>query len=505
MELFPLLVPAGSDTEVQFNDGNLFGADSTFTFNDTTKIVDMDGLTITGTTAIGLDMSGGTFATAIQKWPAGTIQTVGDLSVNVNTINRMKLDDTGLTINSADATDSITMYHDNDHAWFKWNDGRLYLETDEGTNANAEVFVRGKGTGYGDLRAYDQDNAEYFQIRAIDGYAQLRVDGVSPQGLRLQSPANVPIFMFTDATEGETQYLAITGFKTGDAARTLTGGISSTYDDTFEFDGVSNYRFDGQVEAEIAGTAGVVDVFKASAIGNKGADRGVALIFHPPDASSATLGGRIACNREGATLDTYLSFQTHDGAAMGERVRITSDGILKCYDGAQLGDGGTTNYVQIDSDGDTRFLGGAGLPFGSCYGNEIAWTQASAVQNTWYEISDADMANGQLHDVAHDGNGKLTVTYAGMYLCNYAISGETDAGAGTHIQCTFSVSGTETNDGMNHSETIGANSQIAMSGVAILDLAASATLEVSIRTTDAGTPDISVDHLNITCVQIGGT
>jgi hypothetical protein len=37
------------------------------------------GMILNGTTAIGLDMSGGTFATAIQKWPAGTIQSTGDI------------------------------------------------------------------------------------------------------------------------------------------------------------------------------------------------------------------------------------------------------------------------------------------------------------------------------------------------------------------------------------------------------------------------------------------
>ncbi len=42
-----------------------------------THISGSGGLTIDSTVAIGLDMSGGTFATAIQKWPAGTIQTTG--------------------------------------------------------------------------------------------------------------------------------------------------------------------------------------------------------------------------------------------------------------------------------------------------------------------------------------------------------------------------------------------------------------------------------------------
>lgn len=40
----------------------------------------LDGLILNGTTAIGLDMSGGTFATAVQKWPGGTILYDDDLT-----------------------------------------------------------------------------------------------------------------------------------------------------------------------------------------------------------------------------------------------------------------------------------------------------------------------------------------------------------------------------------------------------------------------------------------
>ena len=193
---------------------------------------------------------------------------------------------------------------------------------------------------------------------------------------------------------------------------------------------------------------------------------------------------------------------------------VLSDSIITDHSIVR-GDGGARNVqdsgiIVDDSDnvsgvGDLTFANGGGLLFGSVWGNEIAWTQASAVQDTWYEISDDSMSDGQLNGVAHDGSGKFTIATAGMYLCNYTISGETNAGAGTHIQTTFSISGTETNDGMNHSETRGANAQIAIAGTAILDLAAGATLEISIRTTDAGTPNITVDHLNISIAQIGGT
>jgi hypothetical protein len=75
---------------------------------------------------------------------------------------------------------------------------------------------------------------------------------------------------------------------------------------------------------------------------------------------------------------------------------------------------------------DMWFQGGGGLPFGSCYGNDIAWTQAAAI-NTWYNVSDANMTDGILHNVTHDGSGKLTVTYEGMYLVGYAVSVGTNA------------------------------------------------------------------------------
>jgi hypothetical protein len=160
--------------------------------------------------------------------------------------------------------------------------------------------------------------------------------------------------------------------------------------------------------------------------------------------------------------------------------------------------------ADVDIYGDTKWVGGGGVPFGSCYGNEIAWSQASAVQNTWYDISDSTMVDGQLHNVTHDGNGQLTVSVAGMYAADWYGSFEADA-QNVHVQVTFSVNGTETNDGINHFETFGTNTQQAMSGNAILDLAASDTINVSIRTTDAGTPDLAIDHLGLRLVHIGGT
>ena len=167
--------------------------------------------------------------------------------------------------------------------------------------------------------------------------------------------------------------------------------------------------------------------------------------------------------------------------------------------------GGASNYVKI-IDGDTVFVGAAGLSYGSCYGNHIGWSQVSTVQNTWYNISDSDMADGGLHNVTHDGDGKLTVTNAGHYLIAWSCCFEDNA-ANDHIEIGIEISDSGSADakGQAHVENKFANEEEHLSSSTILDLATNATLEIAIRTTDVGTPTISVQAINLSCVQVGGT
>lgn len=149
--------------------------------------------------------------------------------------------------------------------------------------------------------------------------------------------------------------------------------------------------------------------------------------------------------------------------------------------------------------------GPAGEPiFGSCYGNHIAWVQAAAVQNTWYNISDVDIEDGELSDVTHDGSGKLTVLEAGEYLVNWSLCYE-DNQANDHVEVGIEVSGSGAAevDGRAHSENKFANEEEHLSSCAILDLEANATLELAIRTTDVGNPTITVDGMNLAATRIG--
>jgi hypothetical protein len=165
-----------------------------------------------------------------------------------------------------------------------------------------------------------------------------------------------------------------------------------------------------------------------------------------------------------------------------------------------------TNYFVTDKLGDSWWVGGGGLPSGTCYGNHIAWAQAAAAQNTWYNISDADMISGNLHNVTHDGNGQLTALIAGMYWAAYSICFEDDI-ANDHIETGLEINGggaAEAN-GQCHVENKFANEEEHLGTGTVLDLAANDTVEVTIRTTDAGTPDITVHAVNLTLVHIGGT
>ena len=154
--------------------------------------------------------------------------------------------------------------------------------------------------------------------------------------------------------------------------------------------------------------------------------------------------------------------------------------------------------------GDLLFSGdSAGLSYGHCYGNHIAWVQVAA-QNTWYNIADADIADGQLHDVAHDGNGMLTIAPAGKCLVTWSLCFQDDK-ANDHLEVGVEVSSSGAADpaGQGHSENKFAGQEEHLGSSAILDLAAGATLQLAIRTTDAApAPTIDVQAINLCAVML---
>jgi hypothetical protein len=63
--------PGGLDTQVQYNNGGSFGGDSTFTFNDTTKVLTVSGLDVNGTTNLNGEVHFQSSTTTKAHWSAG--------------------------------------------------------------------------------------------------------------------------------------------------------------------------------------------------------------------------------------------------------------------------------------------------------------------------------------------------------------------------------------------------------------------------------------------------
>jgi hypothetical protein len=172
----------------------------------------------------------------------------------------------------------------------------------------------------------------------------------------------------------------------------------------------------------------------------------------------------------------------------------------------------STNGRLIDSsmysDGaDNWWVGdGTGLPYGSCSngGTHLAWSQVNPTEDQWYDISDDTMVDGQLNLVTHDGSGQLAVTKAGRYLINWSACAEATV-AQKHLEFAISINGTESTQGMAHYETKAISAEFAIASTAILDLAAADTINLSIRTLDAGNVTLTVDCLEITAIMVGGT
>ncbi|MHC4643803.1 MAG: hypothetical protein ACYS32_19340 [Planctomycetota bacterium] len=205
MNMYPLLVPAGSDTEVQINQGNLFGSDSTFTFNATTKAV--------------------TAQQIIQSKSSSTVPFI---------------------VKSTDGSDQIEIYHDNINAYFRFSDGYISFQTTEGTNTDTELNIIGKGTGRGQFKVYNKadDGWILYQPFTTRGYLQ---GGGTVTDLAFQANAEGTASIYTESAEGETQDFSIFGYRTGDALRSLQIGVGADVADTVSFDGLSNYLFDGNV------------------------------------------------------------------------------------------------------------------------------------------------------------------------------------------------------------------------------------------------------------------
>ena len=167
-------------------------------------------------------------------------------------------------------------------------------------------------------------------------------------------------------------------------------------------------------------------------------------------------------------------------------------------------DGAADDILTTDGSGNLSWEAVLGTTYGSCGMYSGNWTTVNPTQNTWYNVSDADFIDGQLSDVTHDGSGELTIANTGRYLCVVSCDIESSV-AGKHLEIGFEVngSGSAQTEGIVCRELPGANAETVMTTTAILDLSADDTIELCVRTIEAGNVTIKVDCVSLNCTRIG--
>ncbi len=265
---------------------------------------------------------------------------------------------TGGSLIASDGTDQIELSVAGDNAYMKWNDGYLYLETDEGDNTDTLINIQGKGTGRGWLYVYDQDDAEYFRLSINAGSAQFDCGGTTPVRMDLQGNGAVPVQVFRYASEMATpKEFTIGGFRTGDALRTLEIGVGVDANDTASFDGVSNYYFDGKVGIGVAPAVRLdIKTVDSQETSITAANTNTAIrIFDPATAAGPRWGiswlGSLANPCLLAAIepsvvsgwDTHLNFYTRQGGALTNALHLDENG--------KVGIGTTNPLAKLHVDG----------------------------------------------------------------------------------------------------------------------------------------------------------
>ena len=188
---------------------------------------------------------------------------------------------------------------------------------------------------------------------------------------------------------------------------------------------------------------------------------------------------------------------------------ITPDTKLQVVGDVKFGDD-NTNYVTVDTTGNMVFVGGAGLPFAEIYCQNSASTLTIATAGKANKVQVACFdTNGKSNNMTPDHtNDHITVTKAGIYMCNVSMTLDSLAGASGEFGFSIYKNNGATEFGNVHvirdlaAGAGGNHGSVSMSG--IIDLAVNDTIELW-GWNNSNTQNVTVDSVTMSLVQVGGT
>jgi hypothetical protein len=333
----------------------------------------------------------------------------------------------------SDGTDEVGLYPDGTNANLRWTDGNFEMRTDEGTNTSSIVSIKGKGSGVGAMRIYDEENVEYLNMNATGTTANIEITGASATSLNLQPNANNQVQLFQNAAEGETPEFKIVGYPTGGSSGALEVGVGIDALNTVSFDGLDNYLFDGIIKPDSViavggGTFGsAVGVNKSSPTStftvvpcNAAGSDGIEL----READDGNSAFKIMAGNAAGSMNLYregvLVHRFHGNA--DSYINYANLGVGETSPGGRLhvkGSGNTNStktFLLTDSDGDTSLVVGddGAVQFGQAStitiassGDEIngsAGLKMTAVNNAWIGIDNNDASSSRYFGVYKNGS-----------------------------------------------------------------------------------------------------
>jgi hypothetical protein len=155
-------------------------------------------------------------------------------------------------IHSPNSTQALSIKHDNSNAYISQSSGDLILQN-AATETVQQVTIRGTGTtnaAFARLRIDDKSVSQAYTIFACyAGAGAIYTGGPGATTFRFQHTGAISIACFDAATTGLTPAFTLSGYRTGDAKRTLSLAVGSEASDTASVSGLTNYKFTGSVNA----------------------------------------------------------------------------------------------------------------------------------------------------------------------------------------------------------------------------------------------------------------
>ncbi len=257
------------------------------------------------------------------------------------------------------------------------------------------------------------------------------------------------------------------------------------------------------------GDANVSDKFgiKVSAIGT--ADVSYAGWF---SASGATENWGIFNAAGNVFLGDFGEFTYWGDTAIG--IYSQADTFLDLFadGGVRIGDssaGAPTTYMNISPGGDTHWVGaGSGLFYGNMDQSAGAFNVTLTTINVWVELDAAttNIVAGPLNNMTFDGDHFLKANTTGAYTVVYSLIPAIDsvAGGDQHIEFQVFKNGAVTGKGETHVTFKNILRELPVASDTLLSLTAGDEISVGARNTSSSGKVISVDHLEMTMVMVGG-